>query len=151
MQNRRLRLWVTGDPPSLLRLGGLSPAVLLAAASPVVVAQETIPPPVTITQSDSQVAAGMIFLTPSPPRTLHPNEVASIGPEIVDNQGRPVWFRPLPVGLISSDLRLQTYMGSTVLTWAEGVGFQVANPSTPTTDYICDTSYNVVATVRAGN
>jgi hypothetical protein len=93
----------------------------------------------------------MIFLTPSPLGALPPSEVASIGPEIVDDQGRPVWFRPLPVGLISSDLRVQTYMGDTVLTWAEGVGFQVANPSTPTTDYICDTSYNVVATVRAGN
>jgi plastocyanin len=92
----------------------------------------------------------MIFLTPSPLGALPPGEVASTGPEIVDSQGRAVWFLPLPADQVSSDLRVQTYMGKTVLTWGQGTGFQVTVPGS-TTDYICDTSYNVIASFQAGN
>jgi hypothetical protein len=92
----------------------------------------------------------MIFLTPSPLGALPPDEVASTGPEIVDSQGRAVWFLPLPAGQVSSDLRVQTYMEKTVLTWGQGTGFQVTVPGS-TTDYICDTSYNVIASFQAGN
>ena len=59
------------------------------------------------------------------------------GPEIVDDQGRPVWFHP---GGDATDFRVQTYGGKPVLTWsASGV------------DYIADSSYHVIATVHAGN
>jgi hypothetical protein len=92
----------------------------------------------------------LIFLTPSPLGALPAGEVSSTGPEIVDSQGRPVWFNPLAAGEVSSDLRVQSYMGSTVLTWAQGTGFQVTVPGS-TTDYVCDTSYNVIASFQAGN
>ena len=113
-------------------------------------AQSSAPPPVSVTQNSAQVAPGLIFLTPSPLGQLPAGEVSSIGPEIVDNLGRPVWFLPLPSGNIAADLRVQTYQGNPVLTWAQGTGFQVTQPGS-NVDYIMDTSYNVVATVQAGN
>jgi hypothetical protein len=141
--------------PTRLRCPGLGRCALLTgallfSALPAARAQSTVPPPVTLTQNSSLAGAGMIFLTPSPPRTLKAGEVASTGPEIVDGQGRPVWFHPLAAGKVSSDLRVQTYMGNTVLTWAEGTGFQVTVPGS-TTDYVCDTSYNVIASFQGGN
>ena len=69
---------------------------------------------------------------------------------IVDGQGRPVWFLPLAEGTISSDLRVQTYQGNSVLTWSQGPVFEDTQAGA-TTDYICDASYKVIATVQAGN
>ena len=113
-------------------------------------AQGSIPPPVTVTQSSAAAADGLIFLTPSPLKPVSAGEVSSIGPEIVDSQGRPVWFHPLPAGTIAGDFRVQTYHGKPVLTWAQGAGFQITVPGS-NTNYICDTAYNVIATVQAGN
>lgn len=106
--------------------------------------------PVTVSQNSSQVADGLIFLTPNPIGQLPAGTVPSTGPEIVDGQGRPVWFMPIPFGWIAADLRVQTYQGNPVLTWAEGPGFQNTVPGS-NTDYICDLNYNVIATVQAGN
>lgn len=113
-------------------------------------AQSGEPFSLSVSQSTPQAAPGCIFITPSPIGTLPAGSNTSSGPEIVDAQGRPVWFRPLPTGWIAADLRVQTYQGQPVLTWAEGPGFQYLVPGS-NTDYICDTHYNVIATVQAGN
>jgi hypothetical protein len=83
-----------------------------------------------VVHRSSRDAGGYIFIAPKQGQTAE-------GPEIVDGQGRPVWFHP---GGEASDFRVQRYHGDPVLTWCEGgVG------------YIVDGSYHVIATVHAGN
>ena len=72
------------------------------------------------------------------------------GPEIIDNQGRVVWFSPSPSSLDATDFRVQTYKGSPVLTFTQTPAYNAVNPVT-TVDYILDNTYSVVATVKAGN
>jgi len=70
------------------------------------------------------------------------------GPTILDNDGQPVWFRPLPnENHDAMDCKVQRYRGEPVLTWWEG----------PHTGYgrgehvILDGSYREITRVRAGN
>ena len=55
----------------------------------------TAPQPigVTVLKTSADAAPGLIFLTPNSSDTTSPH-----GGEIVDDQGRPVWFAPLPAG-----------------------------------------------------
>ena len=131
-----------------------TPAILLATLLSLharIGAQNPDPPPISILQSGGSPANGYIFVTaaagsgPSKPLVPYSN-----GPEIVDNQGRPVWYLPLAAGGLATDLRVQTYQGQPVLTWSQGIGFEVAQPGA-TVDYIADQAYHVIATVQAGN
>jgi len=88
------------------------------------------PPRLVVRQRSSGVAPGYIFIAPKLGHTAQ-------GPEIVDGQGRPVWFHP---GGEATDFRVQSYLGKPVLTWYQGG-----------VDYIVDSSYHVVASVHAGN
>jgi outer membrane protein assembly factor BamB len=88
------------------------------------------PPRLVVHHRSSRDAPGYIFIAPKQGQTAQ-------GPEIVDEQGRPVWFQP---GGEASDFRVQSYLGKPVMTWYQG-GI----------DYIVDSSYHVVATVHAGN
>jgi len=112
--------------------------------------QSTLPLAVTNIQTSSQVAPGYVFITPTGPGGLTPLAGAIQGPEILDSEGRPVWFLPLPDNQLAADFRIQTYQGESVLTWAQGPGFEDETPGA-TTDYILDNTYSVVATVQAGN
>jgi Arylsulfotransferase (ASST) len=98
---------------------------------------------VTILKTSPDTAPGLIFLTPNGggPTGAH-------GAEIVDDRARPVWFAPLPSGESAFDLRVQRYHGEPVLTWIQSKG---AFSTGPTTDYIADRHYNVIANVTAGN
>jgi hypothetical protein len=113
-------------------------------------AQVTEPFPVDILQTSNLVAPGYLFISPNGPGGLTPLPNAIQGPEILDDQGRPVWFLALPGNQIASDFRVQSYRGQQVLTWSEGPGFEDVQPGL-TTDYIFDNTYNVVATVKGGN
>ena len=68
---------------------------------------------------------------------------------IAEQNGNLVWFHPLPAGEDATSLQLQQYEGKPVLTWWQGrileVGFGQGE------DVIYNTSYQQVATVRAGN
>jgi hypothetical protein len=108
------------------------------------------PLPVTVLQNSTQVAPGYVFITPTGPGGLTPLPNAVQGPEILDNQGRPVWFLPAGGNRLASDFRIQTYQGQQVLTWVQGPGFEYQTLGV-TTDYIYDNTYNLVATVQAGN
>jgi hypothetical protein len=88
------------------------------------------PPRLVVRHRSSGVAPGYIFIAPKQGQTAQ-------GPEIVDGQGRPVWFHP---GGEATDFRVQSYLGKPVLTWYQGG-----------VDYIVDSSYHVIATVHAGN
>jgi hypothetical protein len=101
------------------------------------------PVPITILTSSPKTAPGLIFLTPT---SAASNAVQ--GTEIVDSQGRPVWFNQLPSGVTAYDFRVQEYRGQPVITWIQSQG---AFSTGPTTDYIADRHYHVIATVSAGN
>ncbi len=101
------------------------------------------PVPVTILTSSPKTAPGLIFLTPT---SAASNAVQ--GTEIVDSQGHPVWFNQLPHGVTAYDFRVQQYLHKPVITWIESQG---AFSTGPTTDYVADLHYHVIATVSAGN
>jgi hypothetical protein len=71
------------------------------------------------------------------------------GPLIAEQNGGLVWFKPLPAGDSSTNFQVQQYQGKPVLTWWQGrileVGFGQGE------DEIYNTSYQHVATVKAGN
>jgi Arylsulfotransferase (ASST) len=73
----------------------------------------------------------------------------SPGPMISEQNGNLVWFHPLPSGEDATNFHVQQYEGKPVLTWWQGrileVGFGQGE------DEIYNTSYQHVATVRAGN
>ena len=103
----------------------------------------SLPIPITILASSPRTAPGLIFLTPT---NAAPGALQ--GEEILDGEGRPVWFAPLPSDETAFGLRVQQYRGEPVLTWTESKG---AFSTGPTTDYIADRHYHVIATVNAGN
>ncbi|HLM86390.1 MAG TPA: arylsulfotransferase family protein [Solirubrobacteraceae bacterium] len=86
--------------------------------------------------------AGDLFLAPY-------QGVGSPGPMIVEQDGNLVWFHPLPAGEDSTNFQVQQYQGKPVLTWWQGrvleVGFGQGE------DMIYNTSYQHIATIRAGN
>jgi hypothetical protein len=71
------------------------------------------------------------------------------GPMIAEQDGSLVWFKPLPKGESATNMQVQQYQGKPVLTWWQGrileVGFGQG------VDEIYNTSYQHVATVKAGN
>jgi hypothetical protein len=87
-------------------------------------------------------APGYLFLAPY-------QGVGTAGPMIAEQNGQLVWFHPLPAGVESSNFRVQQWEGKPVLTWWQGrileVGFGQGE------DEIYNTSYQHVATIRAGN
>src|SRR5256714_11134681 len=122
--------------PVALSAGAVSQAREARAAGTRVIRATTAlspplqPPRLVVRQRSPSVAPGYIFIAPKLGQTAQ-------GPEIVDGQGRPVWFHP---GAEATDFRVQSYLGKPVLTWYQsGV------------DYIVDSSYHLVASVHAGN
>ncbi len=109
------------------------------------VAQVVQPPPVTVFQSSGALANGYIMVGPQRVGNTAPLQ----GPEIVDSQGRVLWFMYTP-GKMATDVRVQTYQGNPVLTWCQGQTSGDTHPG-DTTDYIVDSTYKVLATVQAGN
>ena len=104
------------------------------------------PPSVRITTNSPGTAPGYVFLAPI---VAGGKMLGAPGPLIVDNQGNPVYSRPLPRGLKAANFRAQTYRGQPVLTWWQGtISSQGIGNGT---DVILDSSYHVIATVRAGN
>ena len=103
----------------------------------------TTPPPVTVLQSGGRPDTGDIFITPTGDASTYAN-----GEEILDRQGRIVWFHSVPQGQTAADFRTQTYDGQPVLTWWQGTGLGGLSSGT---DYIYNDRYQQIATVQAGN
>ncbi len=149
-------------------LGVLSAALLSAAAlahpsAGPTTSDDPQPAPIAILKTSPGLARGFIFVTPAggaaPPLTTPTGSTPDAGapparpsseqgPEIVDDQGRPVWFKPLASGIGATDFRVQQYRGEPVLTWIQSAG---GFSTGPTTDYIADRHYNVIASVQAGS
>lgn len=68
-------------------------------------------------QSGASLGSGLIFVDPH-----QLIEQATTGPEIIDNQGRLVWYDPLPDAVSASNFQVQEYKGRPVLTWWQGTG-----------------------------
>ena len=107
------------------------------------------PPPVGILKTSPQLAPGSIFIAPKPgvgTTTLSGQE----GPEIVDNEGRPIYFQPINPPYTATDFRVQQYRGQPVLTY--DVGQSTGGPGhSEGEDVILNSHYQQIATVSAGN
>ncbi len=105
------------------------------------------PPPITVLASKPGLDRGLIFVAPK----QTPAGTAQQGPEITDNQGRPVWFQPVGPGEQAANFRVQEYQGRPVLTWWQGKN----SPSGPGeglgVNHVLDDHYNQIAVVGAGN
>ena len=66
------------------------------------------PPQITVLTSSPAVAPGYVFVAPK--RTTA--TTGAQGPEIIDDQGRPVWFHALAGGDQAPDFRVQRYRAS---------------------------------------
>ena len=72
------------------------------------------------------------------------------GPLMLDNHLQPVWFRPVPVNVVASNLDQQTYQGQPVLTWWQGVVTNTGQTSTG--KYIVvNQHYKTVATLHGAD
>jgi hypothetical protein len=107
------------------------------------------PPQVTVLRNGRRLVDGLIFIGPKPaPGATAPGGQA--GPEIIDNQGRPVWFNPIAAPDTATDVRVQQYHGQPVLTY--GVGRSTGGPGhSEGYDVILNRHYQQIATVEAGN
>ena len=132
----RRRLAATFAIASLAALAGGAATAGIAAADP------TAPPPVTVL-THGNVGKGDFFVSPFSNQTTYAN-----GPEILDQDGNVVWFKPVPQGQEAADFRTQTYKGQPVLTWWQGTGLGGLAQGT---DYIYNDHYQQIATVQAGN
>jgi Arylsulfotransferase (ASST) len=106
------------------------------------------PPVVTVTQGAGAVPVSQppyIFIGP---RGYLASSVGQPGLMIVDRQGSLVWFGS-PIGGTPLNFAVQEYRGQPVLTWS--AGYVNAAGITYGTSYIADSSYRVIATVKAGN
>jgi hypothetical protein len=107
------------------------------------------PPAMQITARRDGRAPGDLFVSPVLAPGHNPPLRGQVGPTIFDEQGDLVWLSPSPRGLEAFNFRVQRYRGVPALTWWQGrlsflgLGFGE--------DVIADSSYNVVARVRAGN
>ncbi len=107
------------------------------------VSQPRLKPPIVQVTTNAGASTGDIFLTPT-------HGYGQSGAMILDQQGRLVWFHPVPKGVAATNLQVQSYQGQPVITWWHGVvpkelgvGFG--------RDEIMNSSYKPVATVNAGN
>ncbi|HEV2093220.1 MAG TPA: arylsulfotransferase family protein [Rubrobacter sp.] len=104
------------------------------------------PPPVEVTTRARSTAQGYLFAAPkNGPGEQHP---AQDGSMILDNEGQPVWFRPVRAEERDAmDFKAQSYKGRPVITWWEGVHGGYGNG-----EYVIfDESYREIRRFPAGN
>ena len=99
------------------------------------------PPAVEVSTPAKGVGHGAVFVAPK-------MSASQRGPMIIDPSGELVWFHPLAGTAQAFDFRAQTYDGKPVLTWWEGTPADFHGRGV---GRIYDTTYQPLATVRAGN
>jgi hypothetical protein len=102
---------------------------------------ELRPPVVTVLKDTRAAAPGYIFIAPK-------MDAPQYGPEILDDQGQPVWFDPIAAE--AADFRVQTYRGKPVLTWWQGPSTAPILGTGLGHYVIMNSSYKVIARVQAG-
>jgi Arylsulfotransferase (ASST) len=112
------------------------------------VSSDLHPPVINVTQAAGASPAGQppyIFIAP---RGYVSTPVGQSGLMIVDRQGSLVWSGS-PIGGTPLNFTVQQYQNRPVLTWS--AGYVNAAGITYGTSYIADSSYRVIAKVKAGN
>ena len=108
------------------------------------------PPKITIKRHapTSKLAPGYLMLASFPDVTQNKLMAGQSGPLIMDNQGQPVWFKPVPTNVVANNLTTQTYNGKPALSWWQGV---VNNQGAILSgeDVVVDQRYKTVATLGA--
>ena len=122
------------------------PATAAAATHPHAAAP-TGPPPVTVLNDGHTRAADDVFVTPTSDTPQTQAEYAN-GAEILNRQGKKLWWHAAPAGDSDADLRVQRYHGKPVLTFWEGSGLGGLSNGT---DYILNQHYKTIAKVNAGD
>ncbi|QXJ22368.1 aryl-sulfate sulfotransferase [Actinomadura graeca] len=120
---------------------GLAPgeaATRTAAARPAPLPE---PPRFEVRRNRPGTAAGVYLTTPQSPHALD----APHGPLILDGDGRPVWFHPVPDGELAADLRVQRYQGRPVLTWWQGTFHDLSHGRGVC--HVADERYRIIASV----
>jgi Arylsulfotransferase (ASST) len=130
-------LYVVPPPAPPGPLPAAAPGAVQALAS----LPQLHPPTVTVTTPAADPGLGDIFLAPK-------DGASQPGAMIVNPLGALVWFSPAPPGEEDADLRVQQYLGKTVLTYWQG---RIALNHGIGTGVIDNTSYQTIASVRAGN
>lgn len=141
---RTRREFVVGSVGAMAALAGVQAPRAAAAAAPVYRSRPDLaPPPVAVTRSAAHdVAPGYGFIAPFGAATQH-------GPLIVDNEGDPVWFRPVADAKTVGNFCVQQFEGKPVLTWWQGN--QDGNGDFLGDCVIADTSYRVVKVISVSN
>jgi hypothetical protein len=109
------------------------------------------PPTVTVTAQRTLETTGrgdppFLFLGPGPV-SLSPSE--QYGPLIVNREGMPVWFRPVPAGLEVTNFFPSSYQGEPVLVWWQGKVLQSGYGQGEAV--LLDATYREIARVQAAN
>jgi Arylsulfotransferase (ASST) len=118
-----------------------------AATAPAPAPTPLVPPPITVLTSKPGVDPGLIFVAPK----QNPPTATQEGPEIIDNQGRPVWFQAVGASEQATNFRVQEYRGEPVLSWWQGTGVPTGPGEGQGVNYVYDRSYHQIAVVAAGN
>ncbi|HTQ06072.1 MAG TPA: arylsulfotransferase family protein [Polyangiaceae bacterium] len=105
------------------------------------------PPPITVLTSKAGTEPGLVFVAPK----TTPSASIQQGPEIIDEQGRPVWFQAVGANQQAANFRVQEYRGEPVLTWWQGSNSPTGPGEGQGVDYVYDRSYRQIAVVAAGN
>ncbi len=87
-------------------------------------------------------ASGDLFLAPY-------QGTGAPGPAIYDQLGNLVWFHPLPAHEVATNFQVESYQGHPALVWWQGRVLQVGFGQGE--DVIYSTSYQPLASIRAGN
>ncbi len=117
-------------------------AATVAFAAPAVAHRQSDPADPLTTVTGHVRGNGDIFVTPTSAAGT------GNGAQIVDKQGRTVWFHQAAPGTVDADFRTQTLNGKPVLTFWEGTGFGGLSNGT---DYIYSDHYKLIAKVHAGD
>ncbi|HEX9034377.1 MAG TPA: MFS transporter, partial [Streptosporangiaceae bacterium] len=112
---------------------GLHPPIVRPAASHT-----------TGTPAPGYILTGNFYDLTKPPMT------GQSGPLMLDNNLQPMWFRPVPTSMVSSNLSQQTYQGKPVLVYWQGL-ITNAGATTSGQYIVVNQHYQTVATLRGAD
>ncbi len=140
-----------GPPENLLKAEGEKPESLEHFKTE----PGLLPPKVKINLADPSLK-GDFFLDPLPAPTIHVGskllEFEIVGPNglmLLNPEGKLLWWRQLPKGLVGSNLEKTTYEGRPAIAWWQGSVTETAYGLGE--GVIANSAYEPVAHVKAGN
>jgi hypothetical protein len=145
---RRVTAAIAGLALLLATAAGASPAGAAVPGVNTTTAPGDLQPPlISVLKTSPHLADGSVFIAP---KITAAGLTGPQGPEIIDNQGRPIFFQPIDAPYAATDFRVQQYRGKPVLTYNSGKSSGGPGHSDGE-DVILDSHYEQIATVSAGN